>query len=206
MGEDTTIKGVGPPPTPSPTPAPTPGPTPAPAPQASSPTQRMEGFDRIWTIAGAAAWYAANTISGIHWDAKNDLATRNAEAILMRNDWEASALEAIADDITEMAQNFAWYANNHLWHQVNENSSHDYAAYTQHREEVKRVLDGAGTPSDELFTQIDITVTEFAWFAANTRYWWNFPQSNRLAEEAWARTNTQIDQIFTAGAWPLWDQ
>merc|ERR1712060_839626 len=140
-------------------------------------------------LAEKAAWFAANTKTGYWWDAEDDLQTRNAQTILMSNDWEDSALEPLADSITWMAQNFAYYAND-----------------IQNREQVKLVLDGAGMPADELFTQIDLTVTEFAWMAALTRKRFNIPQSNRPAEQAWARTNTQLNQLFSAVAWPLWDQ
>jgi len=202
------IQGLGPappPPTPSPTPAPSPGPTPPPT-QARSPAERMQGFNRIWTLAGAAGWFGANTKVGLSGDAENDRQVMNTQGILMTEDWAGSALEPMAQHITLMALFFCNYAIENLWDQVNETSSYDYAQYVRYRENVRLVLNGAGMPSDELFTQIDIVVTELSWYAAKSRKFWPWPQSNELAEVAWERTNTQLDQLFSARAWPLWDQ
>merc|ERR1712151_1333032 len=58
---------------------------------------------------------------------------------------------------------------------VNETSSPEYASYFRHREEVKRVLNRTGAAADELFFQINQMIMEYAWMAANDRYWWWWP-------------------------------
>merc|ERR1719210_1978701 len=60
---------------------------------------------------------------------------------------------AIADNVKWMAQYFAWYAANHMWHGTSEANSQDYANYLQHRESVRLALNGAGVSAGELFSQ-----------------------------------------------------
>lgn len=172
-------------------------------------TRRREGFHRIWAIAGHAAWHAANTFAGYDDDAANDLKGLSDETFALNFDWVGSPLQPFTDSVKLMARDFAWYACNHTWDGVNETSSPEYASYVRHREEVKRVLNGAGAPADELFSQINQMVIEYAWMAANDRYWWWWPghsPSNEKAEAHWAAANEQLNQLFARDAWPLFDQ
>lgn len=164
--------------------------------------RRMDGFQRIWAIADGAAWHAANSFVGYDSDAASDLRRRDSETTEMAFEWKNSPLEPIADNVKWMAQDFAWYAVNHLWNGVSEADSQDHAKYLQHREKVRLALDGAGVPAGELFSQINLMVVNYAWYTAQTRYRGEDP-GNAVAAAHWAHANEQLNQLFAEDAWPL---
>lgn len=168
--------------------------------------RRMVGFNRIWAMASAAGWHAANDFKGYSSDAERDLQERDAEAVEMGNDWQDSpALQPIAQSLKWMAQDYAWWVVNNMWFGVPQWLSSDYSKYLEHQDIVKRALNGAGSPPDELFWRINHMISEHVWVAAHTRYWGQ-DQSYDNATAHKGVVDQLLNQILAEEAWPLFGQ
>jgi len=170
--------------------------------------RRQQGFSKIYDMAFHAGWYSANLFAGgLDNDAAQNLAQRDTSAIQMGYDWSNSTLQPMAQTLKWMAQDYAWYCVNNLWNGHNTGNSHDFANYVQHREEAKRVLNGAGAPPDELFWRINNMITELVWVPARARHNRRRHTENYGPALAhWAGVQEQLATLLADKGWPLFDQ